>query len=82
MTTEADALSVARDHLELAGLLANTLDEAMQRLHNIHGGTAWTSWRACDVSTLCREAAQLFDRHDTQTAVAVARVARGEPASG
>lgn len=59
----------------LAGMLAITLDKAMQRLHNGHTPGPWTEWTTCTVSTLCRNAAGLFEAPETQLAIASAYVA-------
>ena len=61
----------------LAGLLALTLDDAMQRLHNVHDLTR-KPWTKCPRSTLCREAAVLYERPETQLALVAAIYARGE----
>lgn len=61
-----------------AGLLALTLDEAMQRLHNSHRSPQlWDfNWRACRTSTLCGNASRLLD--DCELEMAAARMERGE----
>lgn len=60
----------------LAGMFAETLNEAMQRLHNVHRTPrAPFGWRECDTSTFCRQAAALYEAPETQLAIVAAKEA-------
>jgi hypothetical protein len=64
----------------LAGMLALTLNHAMQRLHNVHtlhADGVWSKWTTCTVSTLCGEAAALYHAPETQLALIAAQDATG-----
>ena len=58
---------------QLVGMLAEALDEAMFRSHDIHRAKHYDDrdWTKCITSTLCREVAGLMARPEIQLALTV-----------